>query len=204
MNGIVAYCRITGESVSVNGKLILHYNPLSDHSWSKQIYHHIGLDYPKFYKMDRLSQFGVLGSELVKGVSNNATSGYQDDEVALLFANSESSADTDRRFEGSYLTGGAPSPSLFVYTLPNIVMGEIAIRNKWYGENMFAVFPKFAADFFVNYSSILIKKGSMAVMAGWVSLERNEVDVLVFLVENDKEGFYSLTSENLTDLYRAK
>ena len=27
-----------------------------------------------------------------------------------------------------------PSPSLFVYTLPNIITGEIAIRNKYKGE----------------------------------------------------------------------
>ena len=27
-----------------------------------------------------------------------------------------------------------PSPALFVYTLPNIVTGEIAIRNKYAGE----------------------------------------------------------------------
>ena len=30
-----------------------------------------------------------------------------------------------------------PSPALFVYTLPNIVTGEIAIRNKYYGETSF-------------------------------------------------------------------
>ena len=28
-----------------------------------------------------------------------------------------------------------PSPALFVYTLPNIVSGEISIRNKWGGES---------------------------------------------------------------------
>ena len=29
------------------------------------------------------------------------------------------------------------SPAVFVYTLPNIVIGEISIRNKWFGESAF-------------------------------------------------------------------
>ncbi|MBQ3833189.1 MAG: 3-oxoacyl-ACP synthase, partial [Bacteroidales bacterium] len=32
-----------------------------------------------------------------------------------------------------------PSPAIFVYTLPNIVTGEIAIRNFYYGETNFIV-----------------------------------------------------------------
>ena len=36
-----------------------------------------------------------------------------------------------------------PSPSLFVYTLPNIVAGEIAIRNKYAGETSAFVLEKY-------------------------------------------------------------
>jgi 3-oxoacyl-[acyl-carrier-protein] synthase-1 len=32
-----------------------------------------------------------------------------------------------------------PSPALFVYTLPNIVTGELAIRHRLYGETAFYV-----------------------------------------------------------------
>src|SRR3712207_7060242 len=35
-----------------------------------------------------------------------------------------------------------PSPSVFVYTLPNIVTGEIAIRNHYHGETHFFVIPR--------------------------------------------------------------
>ena len=39
-----------------------------------------------------------------------------------------------------------PSPALFVYTLPNIVAGEIAIRNKYEGETSAYVLEEFNRD----------------------------------------------------------
>ena len=35
-----------------------------------------------------------------------------------------------------------PSPSIFIYTLPNIVTGEIALRNKYNGESSFYILPR--------------------------------------------------------------
>ena len=50
----------------------------------------------------------------------------------------------DKRYEESIQDKDNyfPSPSLFVYTLPNIVTGEIAIRNHYMGETSFYVLPK--------------------------------------------------------------
>lgn len=199
MSVISAYCRITESTFSLNGKVILEKTDEATISWPKQLYTHLGLDYSKFYKMDRLAQLGFLATEGIKTTSSTVSE-YKDDEVALLFGNSESSADTDERFENSYKVDGVPSPSLFVYTLPNIVLGEIAIRNKWYGENMFFVFPKFNPSFFVEYTKILIRKGAKAVLAGWVSLSEESVDTFLFLMEKEGEG-QELTEEDLIELY---
>lgn len=200
MSVISAYCRITDNAFSLNGNVLLEKTDEAAISWPKQLYTHLELDYSKFYKMDRLAQLGFLATEGIKTTSSTV-SYYKDDEVALLFANSESSADTDERFEKSYHVDGVPSPSLFVYTLPNIVLGEIAIRNKWYGENMFFVFPKFNSSFFVEYTKILIGKGAKAVLVGWVSLSEEGVDTFLFLMEKEGEG-QELTEENLIELYR--
>ena len=100
---------------------------------------HVG-DYPKFFKMDPLSRLGLVASEMLL----KTLPGYGTQSVAqygvLLFNRSASLADdlayqttiedADNRF---------PSPSLFVYTLPNIVTGEIAIRNHFLTETNFMV-----------------------------------------------------------------
>lgn len=199
MSRISAFCRITDSTFSLNGEVVFERSSAEEATWPKQLYSYLGLDYSKFYKMDRLAQFGFLGTEGIKKVSAGITA-YKDDEIALLFANSASSADTDDRFEKSYDTDGTPSPSLFVYTLPNILLGELAIRNKWYGENMFFVFPKFNPAFFAGYTRVLMNKGAKAVLNGWVSLAEDKVDVLLFLIEKVEEGEL-ITDELLLELY---
>ncbi|MCF0056434.1 hypothetical protein [Dyadobacter sp. CY356] len=197
MNSITAYCHIKDNVCSVNGEIFLQKNEESADSWFKQLYKELALEYPKFYKMDMLSQAGFLGSELIKKTNPGLLTDYADDEIALLFANSESSADTDIRFRESYLEKKTPSPSLFVYTLPNIVLGEIAIRNKWFGENMFAVLPKFTPDFFIQYGSVLLNTGSKAVLAGWLGILEGRVEVFMFLVETENKNGYPFDAENI-------
>ena len=80
-------------------------------------------DYPKFFKMDTLSRLGFIAAEMLIGAANDVPS-------AIILANRSASIKNDRDYlatisEGNYY----PSPALFVYTLPNIVTGEIAIRH---------------------------------------------------------------------------
>ncbi len=87
-------------------------------------------DYPKFFKMDTLSKLGFLLAEmLVQGEPGRFSP--REDRAVLVFSRAGSFTD-----DGHYAASMAdfPSPALFVYTLPNIVTGEIAIRNKWAGE----------------------------------------------------------------------
>lgn len=199
MKVITAYCNLRADECLVNGELVVRRDAGSEDSWFKQIYKQQELAYPKFYKMDVLSQAGYLASELVKRANPGIVDGYADDEIALVFANASSSAETDRRFIQSYEGGGSPSPSLFVYTLPNIVLGEIAILNKWYGENMFAVLPKFAPGFYLDYSEILLASGSRALLCGWLEVTARNTDVFLFMVE-EKESGTAFNDENLLHL----
>ncbi|KAA0992561.1 hypothetical protein [Dyadobacter aurulentus] len=200
MNFITGYCRLNEDVCAVNGEIVSTRTAGSDDTWFKQIYKQHEFVYPKFYKMDLLAQAGYLTSELIKRGSPGIFSGYQDDEIAMVFSNSSSSADTDMRFLKSYEDNASPSPSLFVYTLPNIILGEVAILNKWYGENMFAVFPKFTPDFFINYINITIGGGSKAALCGWLEILEGKVDVLLFFVETNEQNGVPLTPENLTNL----
>lgn len=199
MKVITAYCNLRADACAVNGEIVARRDADSGDSWFKQIYKQQELAYPKFYKMDMLSQAGYLASELIKRFNPGIAEAYADNEIALVFANASSSAETDRRFSQSYQDGGSPSPSLFVYTLPNIVLGEIAILNKWYGENMFAVLPKFAPGFFLDYGKILFASGSRALLCGWVEVTADTTDVFLFWVEEKEQGL-EWNEENLLHL----
>ena len=88
-------------------------------------------DYPKFFKMDTLSKLGFLLTEmLVHDEPDRFT--FREDRAVLVFSR-EGCVANDRHYAESMKD--FPSPALFVYTLPNIVSGEISIRNKWGGES---------------------------------------------------------------------
>lgn len=112
---------------------------LEHHSLLTSLYKQMIGDYPKFYKMDGLSRLGFVASEILL----NAEKGETDKERAIIFFNHSSSIASDRNYKESIndKNNYFPSPSIFVYTLPNIVTGEIAIRNHFHGETSFFILP---------------------------------------------------------------
>lgn len=109
------------------------------HSLLTSLYKQMIGNYPKFYKMDGLSRLGFVASEILL----NAEKGETDKERAIIFFNHSSSIASDRNYKESIndKNNYFPSPSIFVYTLPNIVTGEIAIRNHFHGETSFFILP---------------------------------------------------------------
>ncbi len=95
------------------------------------LYKTLSLSYPKFFKMDRVSKLGFLATELLMQVADQTV---DKDRVALLLTTADGCRETDEKFAASMQE--IPSPALFVYTLPNIVAGEICIRNGFKGEQM--------------------------------------------------------------------
>ena len=123
---------INPEVVMVNDKL-LTYNEKGSAMLTELYRNHIG-DYPKFFKMDPLSRTGFIASELLLKASPK-------EEYSVLLFNATSSLADDVAFQDTIQdhTNWFPSPALFVYTLPNIVTGEIAIRNHFQTETNFMV-----------------------------------------------------------------
>jgi len=141
----------------------------------KSVYDFLELKYPKFHKMDGLSKLGILGTEIL----------FREHEIskdtALILSNNSSSLETDRQFQES--VSSFASPALFVYTLPNIVLGEISIKFKLQSENAFFVSDSFNAELLKNYSESLLTSGkSSEVLCGWLDLENGEYDVFLCLV----------------------
>ena len=95
--------------------------------------------YSKYYKMDRLSQLGFVATELL--LRQESRRRKQCADRAIVLFNHSSSQWVDYEYAKSIVVGENyfPSPSLFVYTLPNIVCGEIAIRNGYGAETSFYI-----------------------------------------------------------------
>ncbi|PWJ58562.1 hypothetical protein CLV98_104422 [Dyadobacter jejuensis] len=203
MTVIKGYCHINKEDCWVNGKPVLAKTDDPEYSWLRQIYNFVGLSYPKFHKMDQLAQAGVLALALLKH-EGDLPMDYSEEGVDLVLANRHASAGSDLRFQASYADHAAPSPALFVYTLPNIVLGEIAIQQKWYGDHIFVVLPAFDPDFFIQYAQRHIQQGCQAVIGGWLEVTDTETDVFLFLAEAEestgKGGSLPLAAIN--ELYR--
>ena len=94
-------------------------------------------DYPKYYKMDGLCRLGFIAAELLVKQENISLPRNR----AVILFNHSSSIAVDRRYFDTIADKNDyfPSPSAFVYTLPNIVTGEIAIRHHYHGETSFYI-----------------------------------------------------------------
>ena len=193
------YCKIENNSLQVNGISVLEMKDVLFPEFIKNASKAIGLEYPKFFKMDNLSKLAFLAAEAI--LKNNINL-EEENNIALVFANNSSSLDTDVKYQESISDSENyfPSPAVFVYTLPNICVGEISIKNQLKTENAFFVFDDFKADFMSDYASYLLESNKAEkVLCGWVEYYKNEYKAFVYLVE--KSGTIAHNKEILQTLY---
>ena len=149
-------------------------------------YREINLAYPKFFKMDLMCKLGILASDIA--IQNNPNFSLWDkNNTALFFANCASSLESDKNHVKSIENKNQyfPSPSVFVYTLPNIVIGEIAIKHKFLGENAFFISEKMDIDMISSYCEMAFKTSQTKhCIVGWVNVDGNEYEAFVFCIEN--------------------
>jgi 3-oxoacyl-(acyl-carrier-protein) synthase len=197
---ISGYTIIRNNTIFVDGKKVFSKHD-SLENFLVAAYEHFTIDYPKFYKMDRLSKAGFLAAELL--FREHKISSYAPEKIAVILANSNSSLDTDKRYlEASKMV---PSPALFVYTLPNIVAGEICIRHKLKGENAFFVTERFDADLGTEYADMLFAGDSArACMAGWVDVLEEHCDVFLYLMEKKVVASASEETERIQEIYKSE
>lgn len=200
-NHIISSSRIDSQAVYRNGQLIFK-NPGKDAlSFLEFIYRELGTSYPKFYKMDNLSKLGFLATELLIGAMQFTVA--QQENMGVILSNANASLDTDYKYYHS--TKEYPSPALFVYTLPNIMIGEICIRHHFKGENAFFVSKTFDPGFLYQYVDNLINNNILqSCICGWVDLLHDEYKAVLFLVEkaqNNQENNLLFDKENLEKIY---
>lgn len=123
----------------------------------------------KFFKMDDLTKLGSTGASFL--LKNHPwTENIPVEKRGLFLANFSSSLNSDIKHQHIIESQGdqMASPAVFVYTLPNIVLGEISIKNKFQGENTFFILPKEKRDSAVASLLDFAKQTNLElVIAGW-------------------------------------
>ncbi|HXB31955.1 MAG TPA: hypothetical protein VNV35_00975 [Puia sp.] len=198
MEYITASCVIRNNRIYRDGEIVWERSPAGPADFLQSCYQHFGFQYPKFYKMDHLSKLGWLAAEFLLHEGFDPAQ-CRPEEMAVVLSNANSSLDTDYRYFAS--VSDIPSPALFVYTLPNIMIGEICIRNNFKGENAFFITESFDAAFIATYVRDLLGTGNArACICGWVEVLGDRYAAALFLIEHKDAGL-SFTAENMIGMY---
>lgn len=203
---ITKYAKIDAHALSVDGEKKFQSQEQQIGKVFKSIYKYLEVKYPKYHKMDKLCKLGFLTAEPLFQ-DQDILSKYQPEEIAVILSNAHSTINIDTQYQDSIKDkeNYFPSPSLFVYTLPNIVIGEIAIRHHLKGEIGFLISPRFDAKLIKNYvDNIFEDRAIKACLTGWVDIdEKNRYKSVLFLVEKEDNSQDNITFEveNLESLF---
>ena len=126
--------------------------------------------YAKYLKMDPLCRLGYVATELIAKQQPLGT------DCAIAVFSHAGSLLNDIRYQNTI--SEFPSPALFVYTLPNIVSGEIAIRHQLRTETSCYLLPFADWDMIDKIAALtLASTGYQNILYGWL--------------ETNNEGFYA-------------
>jgi len=154
----------------------------------EQVYDTLGCSYPKFFKMDLLCKWAWLAAEyLLIADQEPVYEKYPKDKTAVVLFTGSGCLEADKRYQETLAT--IPSPALFVYTLPNIMLGEISIRHGFKGEQLCMVQDRFDTGeqlFWVN--DLMTHKEMDACLCGWVDVTADVQDVFMCWVARSGNG----------------
>ena len=188
---IQSYCHIRNTDISLDGISLYNSKVENFSDFIKAAYQHLEIDYSKFFKMDDLSKLAFIAANvLLKDETEK--------NIGLVLSNKAASLDTDRKHQKSL--NDYPSPAVFVYTLPNICLGEISIKHQLYSENSFFIFDSFNAEsLYIYANSLLDEQKSEKVLCGWVNFDDGKYDAFLYVV--DKKGTFVHSIAEINRLY---
>lgn len=194
---ITGYCQLKNGKLILNGKSLFEADVPVD-EFLQKIVVTFEVKHPRFGKMDRLSKLGYTCAEILLQ-SLGGFKQYPPFDVSLVFANASSSLDTDFRFQKTIES--IASPALFVYTLPNIVLAEICIKNGFKGENLFLVSDVPEANLFYEpINQMFAQNTTKACLAGWVEIIGENYNCTLFAVEIPELITENQTEFNITNI----
>jgi hypothetical protein len=176
---------IRNNKIFKNGVLFFEAAPyLTLKDFLKAAWKNLKVKYPKFYKMDEVSKLGVLAAEIL--LIDEPHKAFNEEEVGVVLSNAHSTLVTDTEHWNSVKDDSNffPSPAVFVYTLPNIMVGEICIRHKFKGENAFFITEQYDAEMILKHINLLKTQNKIkAAIGGWVDQSQDDYLVEMFWAE---------------------
>ncbi len=172
----LSYIRIREGRMSLNG------SPLAAAADAGTMYRELGCSYPKFFKMDNLSKWAWLGAEvLLRRGEGWAYDGTDKARLGLALSTQDGCLEADKRYAESM--SAIASPALFVYTLPNIMLGEICIRHGFKGEQLCTVADAFDPEEMLYQAQDLLEKRNLShCLVGWADANAEHQDVCLFWI----------------------
>lgn len=193
---ISKWVRIRPGCIDLDGERVFDSEEHGD-AFLNAAYRQLQLKHPRFFKMDAMSKCGFIAAHLL--LKETGTDDIDPFRKGMIFQNHSASLDTDRKFQHSIRE--IASPALFVYTLPNIVMGEIAIQFRCKGENTFFVSEQFDAQPLHQYTEILLEQEILQLaLTGYIEYLDAQPDILLCLVQ--QEGKWPFTTDQLNVFYQ--
>jgi len=170
-----ASCKISNQGVTLNEKLVFPFN--NEIPNLEIIYNAYDIQYPKFFKMDEVSKLCFLTTELLLKDIDITT--VPQERRAVLIETKEGCIKADEDYFESMHT--APSPAQFIYTLPNVMIGEICIRHKIKGENYCLVADHFDFAKQLDLIDALLFERANICIHGWVNVSPNSFESQLYL-----------------------
>lgn len=193
-------CSIAAGAVRVNGQPMAAAQG-SFELFAEAAYRALGIEYPKFHKMDNLSKLGFLAAEfLLTGPDLLADTAPE--RRGIVLGNATSSLDTDLRYQAQVVQQ-RPSPALFVYTLPNIVLGEICIRHGLKGESLLLVTANYEAAAQVSYlTGRLTDQTLITCLGGWLDYTSSSYRAFLYVAGASSDPMLpAYTAQNVQMLF---
>jgi hypothetical protein len=180
----VASSRIIGGQIFHNQAIWMEAPALPFGKFIKQAYRQLDWNYPKFHKMDRLCKLATVAARVL--LQNGDLAPYTPSEIAVVVANRTATYHTDSKHVAS-ITDRAnyyPSPAVFVYTLPNILVGELCIQYNIKGESAFFIQEQADWPFLLDYSQLLLQNGAAKIcLTGWVDYTEQDYNAELHLLK---------------------
>ncbi len=191
---IKTYCHIKNHRIYIDGVSVFEYPDAKGlNDFLKKAFKHFKPGYAKFYKMDEISKLGFLASEII--LKDKPYQHFKPEDIGIVLSNSQSTLVTDTQFQESIEDDNNfyPSPSVFVYTLPNIMIGEISIRHGFRGENAFYIFENFLANYIADYiNELFLSHKLKACIGGWVDQSSENYEAFIYWVDNKEDAIIAI------------
>ncbi|MCK9616557.1 MAG: hypothetical protein M0R21_01840 [Lentimicrobiaceae bacterium] len=205
---ITQFCSINHSTVFVNGEPVFSFAENDFTAFMKAAYKNSGAEYMKFYKMDGLCKLAFITSEyLLKGPCPVKLSNPEKTAVVINNGSSSMQSDVNHQYSINDAQKYFPSPAVFVYTLPNIMIGEICIRHAIKGENALFISKEMDTGLLHNYITYLFNNKRVdSCIAGWVEQNENLYESFLLLIQKNYSDFsdnhFTFTIENLKKIYK--